>query len=295
MKLKKGVSVIIPVYNAEKFIEKCIATLTLQSLEDIDYIFIIDKNTTDSSLQILNKLTQNMNNIQIVSPTLGSGLGYNRNIGLKYVEREYIGYIDADDCISKNFYEKLYSYAKKYNADIAMSNTIVISDKKELYYYTNNNFKIIDNISDMYVNMPYSSVWNKIYKTELIQNNSLIRFMEGVFHEDNLFTLYALYYTNKLLLVPDVNYFWIRNNNSITQNPKNKQKIITDGKIVFETILKIVSELNMSQKEKYTVIQHNINCYAKYILQEKKYSDILYEQIIKIIGEDYTNIIRSNL
>lgn len=121
------VSVIVPVYNVEKYLEKCLETLISQTLKDIEIICIND-GSKDSSLNILKKYALNDERIKIIDKH-NEGLSAARNDGLNAATGEYIGYVDSDDWVDLNFYEKLYNAAKKYNAEAACANIIRCGNK----------------------------------------------------------------------------------------------------------------------------------------------------------------------
>ncbi len=111
------VSVIVPVYNVEKYLEECIESLINQTLTDIEIICIND-GSTDNSLKILEELQKKDNRIKIINQK-NSGVSSARNNGIENATGEYIGFVDSDDWIDSDYYEKLYNTAKKYNSDIA--------------------------------------------------------------------------------------------------------------------------------------------------------------------------------
>lgn len=104
------ISIIVPVYNTEKFLEKCLNSLINQTLKDIEIICIND-GSTDKSLQILEKFANKDKRIQIINQT-NSGLSVARNIGIKKAKGEYIGFVDSDDWVDLNFFEQLYINVK---------------------------------------------------------------------------------------------------------------------------------------------------------------------------------------
>ena len=114
---KCKISIIIPVYNAEKYLRKCLDSVINQTLKEIEIICIND-GSTDLSLSILKKYATCDNRIKIINQE-NQGVAIARNNGLKYATGEYIGYVDSDDYVSSIFFELLYNNAKKYNADIA--------------------------------------------------------------------------------------------------------------------------------------------------------------------------------
>lgn len=110
------VSIIIPVYNTEKYLNRCLDSIINQTLQDIEIICIND-GSTDKSLQILNKYKEKDNRIQILS-IKNHGAAYARNLGIKKATGEFIGFCDSDDYVDLGYYETLYNHAKKQNADV---------------------------------------------------------------------------------------------------------------------------------------------------------------------------------
>ena len=125
------VSIIVPVYNVEKYLEKCLDSLVNQSLHDIEIICVND-GSKDDSLDILEKYAKKDSRIKIINKQ-NQGLSAARNDGLKVAAGEYVGYVDSDDWVDLNFYEKLYESAKKYNAEIASGNIIRCGNKIKKY------------------------------------------------------------------------------------------------------------------------------------------------------------------
>src|SRR5574344_70864 len=211
------ISVIIPVYNVEKYLRKCLNYLVNQTLKDIEIICIND-GSTDSSLNILNEYAKNDSRFIIISEK-NQGQGVARNRGIKIACGKYIVFVDPDDWIELNALEILYSKFNDTNADVIHFD---YEDYNEIFhktrlrsfykhalkklkynlkknsYYSWYNFK--DNcLSDITV-----MVWNRAYSTKFIKENN-IKFAESRFGEDHIFTLACLlsaqkiYYLNKYL------------------------------------------------------------------------------------------------
>ena len=110
------VSVIVPVYNAQNFLEKCIESLTQQTLKEMELIFVND-GSTDQSLQILEKYQKRFPKKVMVYSKENGGQASARNLGISKSRGEYIGFIDADDYVDTHMYEAMYKKAKKENSD----------------------------------------------------------------------------------------------------------------------------------------------------------------------------------
>lgn len=218
------ISVIIPVYNVEKYLRKCLDSLLNQTFKDIEIIAINDCSP-DNSLSILREYETK--GVKIINLAQNVGLSAVRNIGIDKATGKYISFIDSDDWIDKNFYEKLYGAAEKFDADISvcgiehfhamnMHSSYLKFKKEVLVTDTEEKFKICDVPKRSYV-------WNKLYRLDKLKQYNL-RFMEGMAYEDIIFTAKALYYMDKIVTVPGTNYNYLIRKNSIvaTKSEKNE-------------------------------------------------------------------------
>lgn len=286
MDYKKGISVIIPVYNAEIYIRTCVASLMLQTFKDLEIIFVIDKNSDDNSESIIKELTSPLNDIKIIKAKDGEGAGYNRNIAIEQAEREYIGFVDVDDYVAKNYYEMLYNNAKKYDADVTMGETVVLEEDKQIREIFKYPFQVLENITDIYSVLKCSTAWDKIYKTEILHKNKNIRFAQGVIHEDNVFTLNLFMNINKLVTTPNAYYYWVRRSRSVTTS--DDEKWDNDAHIVFNIILDKLKDSKLTETEKYRIVVHNIGCYAIELFKKKNYYDYYRKKLPSVIGRQNT-------
>lgn len=246
------VSIIIPVYNTEKYIERCISSLVNQTLKDIEIICVND-GSTDSSGVILQELAQKDKRIKIIDQqNLKQGVA--RNNGTKIATGEYIGYVDSDDWVDLEFYEKLYNSAKKYDAEIALGTNVRIGKgktKKRLNLEKEEVFVSIQEKFDVCNQYKNPCPTNKIYKANMLTKYDIV-WPEGVYCEDKLFTIKAVYYANKIVTVPEVNYYYYRNPTS-TVNSKNKKhlkKINEDKNTAKRAVIKFLKDNNAPIRDK---------------------------------------------
>lgn len=280
-----GISIIIPVYNANLFLEKCLNSLINQTYKNIE-IICIDSCSTDNSLDILKKFKKIDNRIRIVEEKENKGAGYNRNLGISLATKEYIGFIDADDYIDLDFYQRLYDVAEIYNADIVMGETKIIHyESNQTILVHNYNFKCEYSFNKKMESLKEGVCWDKIYKTELIKPNKNIRFPEGVVHEDNLFILKAIYNCNKLITVPGSYYYWIRNPYSICFRPDYNEKRITDAYTVMELVTKYIKEEKIDPDVAFIVIKFMLDHFGCHALNDIRYKDKLINMIKEIVPQ----------
>lgn len=222
------VSVIVPIYNSERYLRKCLESIVNQTLKEIE-IILVDDGSTDNSYEIYNEYLNNDNRIIIIKQT-NQKQGAARNRGIEIAKGKYIGFVDADDYIDLNFFEKLYETAERYGCDIAISSLIKLCNNKQKYKWKFESEKLLISDYEKFVTghqIKNAAPYNKIYKKTFIEKNK-IRFKEKVFYEDGLFTVKAIYYTNKIITVPGTSYYYLKNPNS-TVNSKQTEKHMNDA------------------------------------------------------------------
>ena len=218
------ISVILPVYNVEKYLRECLDSIINQTLADLEIICIND-GSTDSSLDILREYEARDKRITVIDKK-NEGLSATRNLGINLAKGEYISFIDSDDYIDLNFYEKLYSAAKKYGADIACTNLYRISNKKNFYMlkYYRHKYSTSPRLKYIYASIPLNNyVMNRIYERIKLQKCG-VRFEEGVTFEDIIFSHKVIYYLNSLVTVPGTKYNYRDNPYSICNVPSDARK-----------------------------------------------------------------------
>lgn len=270
-------SVIVPVYNVERYLSKCLDSIVNQTLSDIEIICVND-GSQDGSAQILESYANRDSRIKIITQN-NRGLSAARNTGMKVAVGKYIGFVDSDDWIEKDFYEKLFNAAETYQADIAAAN--IIKEKSDKKRCITKYFKIYctdktDKKFELLKIPKFCYVWNKIYNREnLIKNN--IWFEENIKYEDVDFTHRTLYYLNKLVILPDTAYHYRINENGLSfNNPRESE----DYKRAFNKGLKFVLEKHIHPKKMH-----------RYVWNIKKTYKIFNIPIFTVLETDCTGYI----
>lgn len=225
------VSVIVPVFNVEKYLSRCLDSIINQTLKDIEIICVND-GSTDSSLNILENYKNKDNRIIIVNQK-NLRLAAARNNGMKIAKGEYISFIDSDDYIQNNFLENMYNTAKNNDADVVCSRVkAFINDKYQDEHYVNfwSFYNKYDNIltksEDKYGIIYSCAVWNKIYRRDFLKYHN-IWFYEDLYIEDVPFTHITAILSNKIVLVNNTHYYYnIGNNSSNMMNAKKSKKVL---------------------------------------------------------------------
>lgn len=212
MKYEKLISVIIPIFNAEKYLENTLKSLLLQNFKNIEFICVND-GSTDTSLEILKKYSNIDNRIKIINKNNG-GVSEARNKGLEYCSGKYITFLDADDTINPNIYCKMYKKIIDDKSDMVITGYTKCyesSNVSRIDFNMNVNEEVITNYTK-YVYEYFSKyhdngyLWNKLYKRDIIDEYKL-KFDERLtMCEDLLFNLQYLYHTQKVSFINESLY-----------------------------------------------------------------------------------------
>lgn len=233
------VSVIVPVYNAEEFLEQCLESIVNQTLRDIEIILIND-GSTDNSAKICEEYAKKDSRIifETIS-TSNCGPSIAKNKGLGFAKGEFIGFIDSDDWIDLDFYEKLYNAAIETSSQIAVTNIIRKREYHQKYRIHYEKQEVFESVQEKInsCNIPEMCyMWNKIYHRETFKKNGLL-FEENVFYEDVRLLIKVIYSLGRLVTVPDANYYYRVNKKSIVKSCPGAKKL----KDHYEALLELLS------------------------------------------------------
>lgn len=205
------VSCIVPVYNVDKYLEKCLDSLVSQTLQDIEIIAVND-GSTDSSQEIINKYVEKFpQKVKCINKENG-GQGSARNCGLEIAQGEYISFVDSDDWLQLDCFEEMYKIAKKNNSDIVICNMV---DNFE-----NGNIIVYDCVHYKHPALKTMSACNKLFKKDLIGKT---RFPEKIWYEDFAFTT-PLILKAKIITPIDRNFYQCHIREVSTMNNNNSIK-----------------------------------------------------------------------
>lgn len=215
------ISIIVPVYNVEEYLDRCIESIVNQTFQNIE-IIIVDDGSTDNSGQLCDIWQERDPRIAVYHKKNG-GLSDARNYGIEHANGSYFMFVDSDDSISHYMVEILYNVICKHGADIAFCN--YCTDEKDLYQLESVGFSELEMtkiqaMSDLYTDkhIPIVVVWNKLYKKELFEN---VKFDVGRIHEDE-FIMHKLFdLSDKLVYVDCMLYFYFQRENSIMGKEKS--------------------------------------------------------------------------
>ncbi|MBE6229431.1 MAG: glycosyltransferase family 2 protein [Bacteroidales bacterium] len=291
------ISVVVPVYGVEEYIERCARSLFEQTLTDIEYIFI-DDCTEDNSItvlrQVLYQYKERISQTRIVKMPVNSGQAAVRKYGISLAYGEYIIHCDSDDWVEPNMYEKLYGVAKRDNSDIVICDYFKSKSEHENYWVhqkiTNNKNELIRALLNENV---HGSLWNKLIKLSLFKN---IIYPKDNLREDLTIIFQITFFADKISYISEPYYHYFYNSESITNNSESINKSIS--KIEQSINNYMVMELFMKENEIYECFQKevlNMKCRLKisaliYILSKggyKKWNSVFPRiTFIKVITSD---------
>lgn len=285
------ISIIIPVYNVEKYLKECLDSVTNQTYKNLE-IILIDDGSTDSSGEICDEFIKKDNRIRVIHKQNG-GLSSARNAGLDIMQGEYLAFVDSDDIIDESYIQTLFDMIQKYNTKISMIGFCKFKNIKELDEYKNQNSNSKDfvlsshdifKLSFLPYNAFMTTAWTNLYNKEIFKN---LRFREGILFEDTdiYFEIIETYNSSKSVAFCDKKlYFYRQQEDSIMKkfNEKKLSKIEIANKFA-DKIVEKYSDL----KKYANFYKCNIALflYTEIILQNdyKKYNEKLKEscQIVK--------------
>lgn len=243
MKNNVKVSIIVPVYNIEKFIDKCLDSLVNQTLEEIEVI-VVNDGSPDNSQKIIDEYVQKYPTKVKSFIKENGGQGSARNVGIEKAKGEYISFVDSDDWLDLTAMEEMYNKAKEENSDIVICD-MVDHYTDNIIYHNCTKYKSVFEVTP--------SACNKIFRRKLIQD---FRFLSKLWYEDFNFTTKILFNTNKISVISK-GFYHCNCGHESTMNNNNSKKNL-DMIIIIEDIIKYLKDNNKYNKDivSYLIFDH---------------------------------------
>ena len=278
------VSVIVPVYNVEPYLEKCLDSLVNQTLKNIEIICIND-GSPDNSQKIIDKYKNRYSNIVSIEDT-NHGQGYARNKGINLAKGKYIMFLDSDDTLELDILSKMCDIIEKKNSDVVVSDINKIINDQKVHFKNYHHYSNKDNINLM---LSHPGPVAKLYKKEIFLKNN-IKFLEKVYYEDLAMTPILSIYIDKVSYVEEPLYnYLIRDNSTMKQTTFNSK--IDD---IFKVLVHLEKEFQKRSNNKYNeeleyiYIEHLLYSASLRYLNYDLYKDRI-NKIINIIKNKYPN------
>ena len=284
-------SIIVPIYNVEKYLPRCIESILNQTFREFELILIND-GSTDNCKEICEKYKKIDSRIIVVNKKNG-GVSSARNFGIDISRGEYIGFVDPDDFIDANMYEILFNTANSYNSDMVICDYYKVSEydiKKYEEIQLNNKGIIVENINNidaieriLTVGEKFIVPWNKIYKRRLFEN---LRYNEGMIYEDEFLAYRILYRCNKVSIINSSLYYYVQRKGSIVNSTFSSKKFDKVYAIKDRVdFLKDKGIVNLIDKAEKSFIDYFV---WNYFIGYQRLENIGYE--LKKLKKEFNNI-----
>ncbi len=237
------VSIVVPCYNVEKYIDRCLDSLIHQSLKSIEIICVDDKST-DTTLGRLLEYAQQDSRIRVLQQAENSGAAVARNVGMQHAQGEYIGFVDADDYVDLDFYEKLYVTAIKTKASIVKANAKItdVDLTKRFDDLQMQRIRLYGKWRFLY------QWWTGLYLAEMIKNNH-IQFPHNIISgQDIVFLTKCIFHANRVALCNDTFYHYLRHSDSLDSVILSPEKIVSKIEAI-KMIADFYNTIDISEKE----------------------------------------------
>lgn len=248
------ISIIVPVYNVEKYLNRCVDSLLNQDIDKNQYeIILVDDGSPDRSGVMCDEYSQKYSNIHVVHKTNG-GLADARNAGLDVAQGKYIMFVDSDDYITENVLQQILGIAEQYNTEICVYKLLVLDENNDVIpnKHPNQQFELyhIYDSEDVLYTIDISSVCAALYSRDFINSHN-IRFTKGITHEDVDFSnrVYAL--VHRILFTEVLVYFYYWNPESLNRSTdieKIKKKYLDDLQVAYNSI-SFAKQNNLSSRK----------------------------------------------
>ena len=274
----KKVSIIVPCYNVEKYLDRCLGSIVNQTLNDIE-IILVDDCSPDQVPRMCDEWSKRDSRVKVIHKEKNEGLGLARNTGLEVATGEYVAFVDSDDYVEISMYSRLYEKAKETQSDIVYcglkkevtKNSFVdIKDFDEETVFEKDN---LQSLSIRYIDPPmgprlFMSVWHSIYKRSTIGD---LRFYSErvVCSEDLPFQIAILMRADKVTYIPDILYYYCLNNSSLS-NTFDFEKCFK-----YFMLSKII-KMYYPREFEYHVLRFYFNC-CQYFIRGLVCSKLLYK------------------
>lgn len=287
------VSVIVPFHNVEKYISKCLTSLMYQSLDDIEIICVNDAST-DESKKIVQNYIENDKRIILLNVDNMSGQSYARNLGLEVASGEYVGFVDSDDWVELDMFEKMYNKARSADTDITMCQAQLYDDKEQRFYTDDYySLKPLESFKDCVFSPDDTKnqilninvvLWNKIYKREFLQGTN-VKFQNGFIYEDLPFFFETYLKAQRVNILWEAPYYYRQNRNFSTM--QNSDKKVYDRIPMVERTYNVLKQASFFNEKKAEIVSWIIDdIFHRYTLLEDKY----YEDYFKNMKEFFQKI-----
>ncbi|MEE5989981.1 MAG: glycosyltransferase [Lachnospiraceae bacterium] len=252
---KPLISIIVPVYNAEKYLDDCLESLVNQTYDNTE-IILVDDGSSDGSGSICERYAKKDKRIVFISKKNG-GVGSARNAGLAVAKGEYVFFCDSDDMVKYDLLEKSYETAAKENAEIVIFGVVTVNDSrkhiKEDHYIKKADYSNIKDSRILFAEMKKNDEYSSCVQYMLLKRSVIRRKFIHMIHEDELFTPQVLYEAEKAVFIPDELYIRKIHDNSVTTTRKSAEN--------YTAMVHVIAGLEKIENKDSVLVSHLCDLY----------------------------------
>ncbi|WP_099330929.1 glycosyltransferase family 2 protein [Priestia aryabhattai] len=231
-----AISIIVPIYNVEKYLHKCVDSILDQTFKDFELILVND-GSPDNCGEICNEYSRKDPRVKVIHKKNG-GLSDARNAGIDIAEGDYIGFVDSDDWIEPDMYEILFNMCKTNNCEIGSCTYAIYHQNKRII--NESHPLTVHNNKQAMEAMLNDELYNEVVCTKLFKRSLFngLRFTLGIIHEDTAFTYKAIHKCEKICFIGVPKYNYIKRDDSIMANTKKNVRI--DSVLIYEEMYQFI-------------------------------------------------------
>ena len=281
-------SLVLPIYNVEKYIKKCLESITAQNFKNFE-VLCIDDCGTDNSIKITQEFVQKDSRFKIIKHENNRGLSAARNTGIDNATGKYILFIDSDDWIENNLLEQIVIAFEQNKTDSVWFNSYIYNQKSGQTYFLTDNLKESTKIylTPDNINNFASYAWNKAFKLSKLKSLN-IKFPEGLYFEDSEFYLKIFSNISEIYLITQPLYHYQLRENSIVTSSDNVEKKLNDIFQITINLYKYFLSNNTFKQNKKIILRYFAqNILSVKINKQKKHVITLAKKVLKEI--DFPN------
>lgn len=277
------ISIIVPVYNIENYIERSLRSICNQTYQNLE-IIVVDDGSTDQSGQIVDYIAAEDKRIVAIHKENG-GVSTARNAGIERASGEYIGFVDGDDTLESDMFEVLIANALKHQADISHCGYQMVFPDRVDYYYNSGELRVQDNYQGIYdlvkAEKIEPGVWNKLYKREVLEN---CRFDANIRINEDLLFNYAAFKNAKKSVYEDVaKYHYMIRKNSAATSVMSKKKLDDSIEVLSKIMKEEEGEIYQVLEKRYVYLLEKISSMKTSDIILKEYQKMKRQELIRLL------------
>ncbi len=281
-------SVIVPVYNTQKYLKECLDSILSQTYKDFE-IILVDDGSTDESGKICDEAAKNDNRVNVIHKKNG-GVSSARNAGIAIAKGSYLAFVDSDDFVAPLWLEHINKEAQKNNCDIIcymFAHNGTCNNIKKSGFVAVGADELKNNFNDIY-NISIGAVWTQVYKSDLIKNNKLMFNTGIVLNEETFFNLEYYKKINSFQFINETYYYYRKVENSSSRKGNTEYlKIVKEKVRVYTNFLNDMQYADIAHKKPQDMLQDGV--YAYFLQAAISTNELNYKQRVKILKEVYFN------